>query len=174
MRIYYRGPLQWGGDPRAIWIDMTRDEKVILPPVKHQLIHPYSDSSRIVQDKITCYSLVEVLAEKIRAVGIQRRFAISRDVHDIHQLIQTGVSLEDVTSLLPDKFEARDLDVNDLDIQKIQVRRRMFENDWANRLSYLVRQEQTVDFEIAWGTTLETFQQIKKNLDKLNLGSSKV
>ena len=73
IRVYYRGPLQWGGSPRAIRVDVTRDERMMLPCTPRPVIHPYSDKSTLAQTNITCYTLVEILAEKIRAVGGQRR-----------------------------------------------------------------------------------------------------
>jgi len=33
-RIYYRGPLEWGGPPRAVKLDVTRAEIVALPAVE--------------------------------------------------------------------------------------------------------------------------------------------
>ncbi|MEA3308471.1 MAG: nucleotidyl transferase AbiEii/AbiGii toxin family protein, partial [Chloroflexota bacterium] len=100
LRVYYRGPLQWGGSPRAIRLDVTRDERLLSPPETRALLHPYSDEAQLGTPAITCYTLVEVLAEKIRAIGGQRRFAISRDLYDIHHLLQTDLSLADVTPLL--------------------------------------------------------------------------
>ncbi len=32
VRVYYRGPLHWSGDPRAIRLDVTREERLLLPP----------------------------------------------------------------------------------------------------------------------------------------------
>lgn len=164
VRVYYRGPLQWGGSPRAIRMDVTRDEQVLLPPVKRLLIHPYSDETPLAQANLTCYSLVEILAEKIRAVGGQRRFAISRDLYDIHRLVQAGVVPADVIPLLPAKFEARGLDIAMLDVQKVTARRSEFEEDWTRRLSYLVRDARAADFEAAWMTTIEILQQIEGQL----------
>jgi predicted nucleotidyltransferase component of viral defense system len=164
VRVYYRGPLQWGGSPRAIRIDVTRDEDVVLPPAERRLIHPYSDESAFAQANVTCYTLIEILAEKLRAVGGQRRFAISRDLYDIHRLVQTGVEPADVIPLLPAKFEARGLDIVMLDVQRIVARRSDFEDDWHRRLSYLVRGELAVDFETAWGTTIEVLQRVEKHL----------
>ena len=44
-RIYYRGPLRWGGSPRAVKVDVTRAEKVLLQANERQINHPYSDRS---------------------------------------------------------------------------------------------------------------------------------
>jgi len=113
---------------------------------------------------VICYALTEVLAEKIRAVGGQRRFAISRDLYDIHRLVQAGVPLTDVIPLLPAKFEARGLDVAMLDVQKVTSRRSDFEVDWNRRLSHLVRDALAVDFEATWITIVEILQQIEDQL----------
>jgi predicted nucleotidyltransferase component of viral defense system len=67
------------------------------------LIHPYSDAEDLGPVELTSYALEEILAEKVRAVAGQRRFAISRDLYDIYRLVQAGVSVTNVTSLLPAK-----------------------------------------------------------------------
>ncbi|MGD1996470.1 MAG: nucleotidyl transferase AbiEii/AbiGii toxin family protein [Anaerolineae bacterium] len=168
VRVYYRGPLEWGGNPRAIRMDVTRDEEVLLPSVERPLIHPYSDETSLAQPNVTCYALTEILAEKIRAVGGQRRFAISRDLYDVHRLVQAGVALADVIPLLPAKFEARGLDMAMLDVQKVAARRSGFEEDWNRRLSYLVRDARAADFEAAWMTTVEVLRQIEDQLSQLS------
>ena len=52
VRVYYQGPLRWGGSPRAIRIDVTRDEKLVLSPVGRRLFHPYSDESMLTRASI--------------------------------------------------------------------------------------------------------------------------
>ncbi len=42
-RLYYRGPLRWRGDPRAIRLDISRGEYLGLPAVRREIIHPYGD-----------------------------------------------------------------------------------------------------------------------------------
>jgi predicted nucleotidyltransferase component of viral defense system len=164
VRVYYRGPLQWGGSPRAIRMDVTCDEEVVLSPTERVLIHPYSDAPVLTQVKIPCYTLVEVLAEKVRAVGGQRRFAISRDLYDIHRLVQFGVAPADVMPLLPAKFQVKGLDLAALSAETITPRRSDFEDDWNRRLSYLVRGEHALPFEAAWETTVGLLRQIEEYL----------
>jgi len=171
VRVYYRGPLHWGGSPRAIRLDVTREERLVLPPLPRRLIHPYSDGAVLVQTEIACYTLVEVLAEKVRAVGGQRRFAISRDIYDIHRLVQSGVAVADVVPLLPTKFKARGLDIEALDIERVTVRRGAFEDDWNRRLNYLVQDARTVTFDVAWETTLDVLQQVEGSLMERPLAS---
>ncbi|MBU0704319.1 MAG: nucleotidyl transferase AbiEii/AbiGii toxin family protein [Chloroflexi bacterium] len=163
-RVYYRGPLQWSGSPRAIRIDVTRNENVVLPPQRRCIIHPYSDEPALSRTKVTCYTLTEIMAEKIRAIGGQRRFAISRDLYDIHHLVQFGIVSADVIPLLSAKFEARDLDITALNARQIAARRSEFEDDWNRRLGYLVSAEHALDFEAAWETSMAVLQQIEEQL----------
>ena len=149
VRVYYRGPLRWAGDPRAIRLDVTRQEQLVLPPATRRLIHPYSNEAVLAQAEISCYTLTEVLAEKVRAVGGQRRFAISRDIYDIHRLVHSGVEISDVIPLLPIKFEARGVAIKALDVELVLARRAAFEDDWTRRLSYLVQDASAVAFDAA-------------------------
>jgi uncharacterized protein len=161
LRIYFYGPLQWGGSPRAIRVDVTRDEFVMLAPDARQLLHPYSDIDLLQKARIPCYAKAEILAEKLRAVGGQRRFAVSRDLYDIHQLIRTGVTLDQVAPLLNKKFAARDVDPAGLSIERLNTRYEAFHEDWKRRLSHLVQIENQVDFDTAWETLLNVVQQIE-------------
>jgi predicted nucleotidyltransferase component of viral defense system len=102
-----------------------------------------------------CYSLREILAEKLRAVVGQRRFAISRDVYDIHHLVQSGVSPTDVVSGLPVKFAARGVEISVFKVEQLIARRVQFEEDWQRRLHYLVQDASAVPFAVAWQTTIE-------------------
>ena len=164
VRVYCRGPLRWGGDPRAIWLDVTREERLVLPPVIRRLIHQYSDGPVLAQAEIACYALTEILAEKVRAIGGQRRFAISRDIYDIHRLVQSGVMAADVVPLLPAKFEARSLDIEALDVEQFLARRAAFEDDWNQRLSYLVQDASAVTFDAVWETTVDMLRQVEESL----------
>jgi predicted nucleotidyltransferase component of viral defense system len=163
VRLYYRGPLRWGGTPRAIRLDVTREEKLILPAASRPLIHIYSDADVLGVVELACYPLEEILAEKIRAVGGQRRFAISRDLYDIHWLVHMGVSVNQVIPLLPAKFAARGLDLTAIQVEHVQSRRAEFEQDWQRRLSYLVPDTGVVKFTDAWESTIEVVRQVQEH-----------
>ena len=137
-RIYYRGPLRWGGSPRTVKLDITRAETVFLPIKERQIIHPYSDKASLTTNVLPCYCLEEVVSEKIRAVGGQRRFAVSRDIYDIYNLVSFGIDLEVVKHILPEKFKVRGLSIQELNTETFAHRRLEFEKDWNRRLNYLV------------------------------------
>ena len=160
-RLYFRGPLQWGGSPRAIRLDVTRDEVMLLPADTRALIHPYSDAEFLQGVGIPCYSPVEILAEKLRAIGGQRRFTVSRDLYDIHHLIRIGVTTKQFIPLLARKFAAREVDLADLNIERLEARRRDFQEDWERRLNYLVEGKTRVDFGAAWETLMETVREME-------------
>ena len=161
IRVYYRGPLVWGGSPRVVRIDVTRGEKMLLPSIDRRLIHSFSDAGILGLPTLNCYTLVEILSEKLRAIAGQRRFAISRDLYDIYHLTQAGISIEDVLPLVPIKFLARDIDINAIDPEQFLVRKPEFERDWQRRLSYLISGQNAVTFDEAWQTSVELLKTLK-------------
>ncbi|MBP9677017.1 MAG: nucleotidyl transferase AbiEii/AbiGii toxin family protein [Anaerolineaceae bacterium] len=158
-RVYFRGSLRWGGPPRAIKLDVTRAEIVTLPAVEKPIIHPYSDGNLFEGNHISCYSLEEIVAEKMRAIAGQRRFAVSRDIYDIYQILTLGVDMDRVYEVLPQKFIAKELDSRQFDVRLLEKRRIEYERDWNNRLNYLIIQNK-VDFEEAWQLILNLFKQL--------------
>ncbi len=161
VRVYYRGPLRWGGSPRAIRLDITRDEKLLWPLEERAILHAYSDIDQLEAQAVPCYTLPEVLSEKVRAVCGQRRFAISRDVYDIHRLLQSGVALIDIVANLPEKFHHRGVDINSLSVSLLEKRQSDYEQSWAKQLSYLIPDSELVTFEDAWKTTIEAVRQLE-------------
>jgi hypothetical protein len=62
-RLSYRGPLRRGGDLQRVKLDLTIDEKVVLPPVERPVGHPYSDRPQSGMIAL-CYAFEELLAHK--------------------------------------------------------------------------------------------------------------
>ena len=159
-RIYYRGPLQWSGPARVIQIDVSRGENVVFPSENHRLIHVYSDSDMVDQVEVACYSLAEMLAEKVRAIGGQRRFAVSRDLYDIYRLSQQGVKAATVRGALPAKFVAKGLNLSSFSMERLAERRQAMEADWDRRLVHLFPAGQLVAFDTAWQALVEFMREV--------------
>lgn len=159
IRVYYKGPLNWGGSPRSIKLDVTRAEKVLLPTVERKVFHPYSDNKIFETLELSCYSLEEVMAEKIRAIGGQRRFAISRDLYDIYNLLDAGVNLETVKQILHEKFRTKGLNLSSVDVRSLENRYSEFERDWNRRLTYLVSNKKVI-FEESWVQVIKLIAQL--------------
>lgn len=153
--------MNWGGSPRSIKLDVTRAEKVLLPTVERKIFHPYTDESLFETLELSCYSLEEVMAEKIRAIGGQRRFAISRDLYDISNLLDAGVNLETVKQILPEKFRTKGLNLSSVDVRSLENRYSEFERDWNCRLTYLVPNNQQA-FEKVWDRILGLINETSK------------
>ena len=71
-RIYYRGPLQPRGSPPRVKLDLASDERMVEAPVQRQVTHLYTDGIESVMFA-RCYTLAELLGEKIRALGERAR-----------------------------------------------------------------------------------------------------
>lgn len=89
--IYY-----WGADHRkndlpsdkaehwhhTIKLDINHTEDVIFPVNHRHINHGYSDNSNFDKATVSCYSIEEVLSEKLRSL-IQRKYTSPRDCYDI-------------------------------------------------------------------------------------------
>jgi predicted nucleotidyltransferase component of viral defense system len=84
-KIAYRGPVSpmSGGWPK-IKLDLTADEKLVLPSVRRDVFHPYSDRPEE-GFQANCYAYDEAFAEKVRALGERTR---PRDLYDVVNLFR--------------------------------------------------------------------------------------
>jgi predicted nucleotidyltransferase component of viral defense system len=165
VRLYYWGPLRRGGDPRAIRLDVSHGEYLGLPEVKRELIHPYSDYPSIAGVLIPCYDLREMMAEKLRALSGQRRYAISRDLFDVHQLLhREGLSLPEVQPLLTRKFAVKNLPLESINPDHLKTRKDEFERDWDRNLLHMIPAGDETSFDQAWGTCMKVFGHLNPGL----------
>jgi predicted nucleotidyltransferase component of viral defense system len=164
IRVYYRGPLVWGGSPRAIRVDVTRDEKLLLPSEPRPLLHPFSDAAALSTPFLHCYPLAEILVEKLRAIAGQQRFAVSRDLYDIYHLVIAGIGLDDILPLVPGKFAARGVDLQAIAPAQFQERKPEFARDWQKRLNYLITNQNEVSFTDAWQVSMQLLTALKERV----------
>lgn len=156
VRLYYRGPLRRTGAPRGIRLHVSLGEALAMPAEVHRILHPYGDEAIVSATQVYCYSLPEILAEKLRALCGQRRFALSRDLYDIEQLIvRAQVGLQSVAAFLEAKFAARGMSVEQVDLNRFANRREEFALDWDRNLKNLLPASDATRFGEAWETGLE-------------------
>ena len=156
VRLYYRGPLRRGGDPRAIRLDVTTDEVLALPPVGRAILHPYTDVQRLDDVRVPCYDPMEMLAEKTRALAGQRLYAISRDVYDVAQLTErVEVDVARVAGAMPEKLLVKGLAASQIDVERLRAREDEFRADWGRSLVHLLAPGAVMDFETAWRRTID-------------------
>ena len=156
-RLYFTGPLRRTGWPQAIRIDIVGGEWLAFQPVARELIHPYSDAGAMGLPglSIPCYDLREVLLEKLRGLAGQRRFAIARDLYDVHHLLQQGgLDVQQVLPFARDKFAARNVGLSGTVLEALRAREDEYRSDWSRNVEKLVPSEGRSDFEDAWTSTM--------------------
>lgn len=81
-KLSYRGPVSSTHALPRIKLDLTADERVVLPPVPVEIFHPYSD---VPEEgiEVLAYDYVEAFAEKFRALAERAR---PRDLYDVVNL----------------------------------------------------------------------------------------
>lgn len=136
-RIYYRGPMQPGGDLPRIKIDLADDEIVVYNPINRDVYHPYSDKSlNGIQIQSYCYE--ELFAEKMRALTERLR---PRDLYDIVHLFQNispNHSKDMINKALLKKCEYKDISKPTMNIIKNKPERNELEIEWVNMLGHQV------------------------------------
>ena len=147
---YWLGPHTTAGSPPGIRLDITRDEVLAFEPVLRTVIHPFSDSEDLALFRIRCYSLEEVMAEKIRAVLGQRIFAVSRDLFDIFSLLDQ-VDEQRLLEGLPKKLDARGIGVGGMGPELLTGRREEYRADWERNLLHLLPPGAGREFHEVWG-----------------------
>lgn len=149
VRVPYRGALTRRGSPRSIQFHLSADEEILIDPRRRSLLHPYDDATDI-ETELLCYAPEEMLAEKLRATGGQRVYAISRDVYDIAQLVMRGVDVERALSILPGKARLKGVDL-EIAAERFRSRREEYRADWERAVVYLA--DDPGDFESSFETT---------------------
>lgn len=160
IKFYYRGPWIFRGVAPAVKIHLCRDEKIFFSPKRLPVIHPYSDKSELPQVLIPVYSLEEILVEKLRAFSGQRRYVVSRDIYDIHQISQQVKYSEQLRNAFEEKCIAKGIQLNEIDIDRILDRKPDYEINWKNNLDYLVPLSMKSTFADAWDTSIELLAKI--------------
>lgn len=133
-KVGYRGPVSStsGGWPK-IKLDLTADERMVLPTVSREVFHPYSDRPA---DGIwsNCYAYAEAFAEKMRALAERTR---PRDLYDVVNLYrhEEGRPLSSVlNNVLKQKCEHKSIPMPTL--EALAPFREDLESKWKDMLEH--------------------------------------
>ncbi len=128
--LAYTGPLGGAGANKDIKVDISQDELIYYEPEEKQVNNPYSDINQ--EYSILCYSLGEVIAEKMRSI-MQR--TTPRDIYDLWYLFETeGQDIEDHIFAFQVKAKYKGYDANKL-IKVIEQKERTFAKHWNEHLA---------------------------------------
>lgn len=127
--ISYIGPLGGQGNNKRVEIDISRSEKLVFAPVSQKMILNYSDQE---EHKLLCYSLEEVLVEKLRSV-MQRMQA--RDFYDIWYLLEVhGMDVDFYLNEFKKKCECKGLNPAEFH-KKLEQRLPQYKGRWQKSMN---------------------------------------
>lgn len=133
-RLAYQGPNPQPVSPK-VKLDITTDEVLVQQPVMRKIGHQYSDAPLPV-DGVSCYSITELFAEKLRALSERCR---PRDLYDVVHMHRhpdlIGIERQ-VRAVLERKCSHAGIDVPDVDTIRSSPFRDEIEAEWENMLGH--------------------------------------
>lgn len=131
--ISYTGPLGGQGNNKRVKVDISRSEQMVFKPVMINVIIGYSD---LEEHQLLCYSLGEVLVEKMRSV-MQRMQA--RDFYDIWYLLEENeMDINFYMSEFEVKCKIKDLMFTDFP-RKLDERLPQYKGRWKSSMSEQIK-----------------------------------
>ncbi|MER8401219.1 nucleotidyl transferase AbiEii/AbiGii toxin family protein [Mesorhizobium sp. M0306] len=135
-KLSYKGPVSPNVAvirlPR-IKLDLTADERIVLPPVRVPLFHAYSDAQEA-SFEVLAYSYEEAFGEKVRALAERTR---PRDLYDVVNLFRNSEARPQAAALLDvlrQKCEFKGIAVPKL--EDLAAHRDGLEGGWENMLAH--------------------------------------
>jgi predicted nucleotidyltransferase component of viral defense system len=154
--ISYVGPLGGSGAKKKVKVDISRSEHLSFKPTSKPVILGYSDQEN---HYLLCYTLEEVLVEKLRTV-MQRMQA--RDFYDIWYLLENQkMDVVFLTNEFKEKCEFKGLNPEDFH-SKLNQRIPQYKEQWKKSIS-----EQIHDLPDFVQVERETLRQLKKFVEVL-------
>ncbi|MBX7206648.1 MAG: nucleotidyl transferase AbiEii/AbiGii toxin family protein [Bacteroidia bacterium] len=131
--VSFIGPLGGQGNNKKVKVDISRSEKLVFEPVMNDVFIGYSD---LEEHQLLCYSLEEVLVEKMRSV-MQRMQA--RDFYDIWYLLEEhGMDADFYVSEFETKCKSKDLIHADFS-KKLDERLPQYKGRWKSSMSEQIK-----------------------------------
>ncbi len=132
-KISYKGPVSSSHALPRIKLDLTADERIVLPPVRTKVFHPYSDAP---EEGITvlAYDYVEAFAEKFRALAERTRPRDLYDVVNLYRNIEARPAPGPFVDVLRAKCAFKGMDLPRL--TDLEPHRADLEAGWAHMLNH--------------------------------------
>jgi predicted nucleotidyltransferase component of viral defense system len=132
-KISYKGPVSSTHALPRIKLDLTADERIVLPPVQTQIFHPYSDAP---EDgiEVLAYDYVEAFAEKFRALAERTRPRDLYDVVNLYRNTDARPNSQHFIEVLRAKCEFKGIGLPRM--ADLELHRAELEAGWANMLNH--------------------------------------
>lgn len=174
----YEGVIKfWGADhprneapaPPERWhtkikLEIILYEKVLFDQANKKIIHLYSDKPAIHPNAIPCYSIEEMLSEKLRSL-IQRSYSAPRDFYDIWYLSKyvAGLDWNKIAEAFYEKVSFKGLSFSGIDQMINDENSAILRKSWENSLRHQIT-----------GNSFPNFEVVKKNITELLIKVLKV
>lgn len=141
----------------SVKIEVILYELMIFPIENKEVFHPYSDKLSETQLTVPCYSLREVLAEKLRAL-IQRSYTAPRDFYDIWYLskIQDSIDWSEIKSAFHEKMKFKNIEFEGMHQMLNDTNDKRVKAAWGNSLGHQIP-----------GGANPTYEEVKEYLTSL-------
>ncbi|MEK6482054.1 nucleotidyl transferase AbiEii/AbiGii toxin family protein [Catalinimonas sp. 4WD22] len=148
----------------SIKIEIILYEEMIFSHVEKSVYHEYSDSLSEIAQSIPCYSLQEVLAEKLRSL-IQRSYTAPRDFYDIWYLSQNVANLNwtEIVEAFYQKMKFKGLEFTGNDQMINEDNDRRLQAAWNNSLAHQIPGQDFPDYQLVKEDLLLLFKDLFKN-----------
>jgi len=151
--ISYIGPLGGQGNNKRVKVDISRSEQLVFEPVMKDVFIDYTD---LEEHQLLCYSLEEVLVEKMRSV-MQRMQA--RDFYDIWYLLEEhGMDANYYLNEFEAKCKTKDILHADFP-KKLTERLPQYKGRWQSSMSEQIKD--LPDFD-------QIEREVQRHIKKLN------
>jgi predicted nucleotidyltransferase component of viral defense system len=132
----------------SVKIEIILYEQMVFPTEPREVHHLYSDKLSDEPLVVPCYSIHEVLAEKLRAL-IQRSYTAPRDFYDIWFLSKNthGIDWGKVTSAFDKKMKYKGLKFAGTDQMINADTEKRLKAAWENSLGHQILEEHMADFD---------------------------
>jgi len=149
--ISYIGPLGGMGTNKRVKFDISKSEKLQFEPINKPVFVTYSDQE---EHKLLCYTLEEILVEKLRSI-MQRMQA--RDFYDIWYLLETHeLELDFYKNEFIAKCESKKVNPKDF-FKKLEQRLPQYKARWQKSMKEQI--QNLPEFE---QVERETMRHLKK------------
>lgn len=153
-KVYYESVWRPRSSPRSIRVHVNRDEALLFPVMMLRINHSYSDAKQLPDSALRVYALEEIVAEKLRALAGQRKYAVARDLYDLWSLDKAGVHIDSALKAFTEKCETKGLSPTSRDLDRLIRIKNEFESNWKNNLEYLIPADLQCPFAEAWDVSI--------------------
>ena len=146
-----------------IKIEIILYELMLFDEAHKEVLHTYSDTLTLNPNLIPCYSIEEVLAEKLRAL-IQRSYTAPRDFYDIWFLQKQYKNLDfkAIVSAFHKKMKFKNLEFIGVDQLINEDNDKSLRASWKNSLSHQIQSNDLPEFDVVKEELLPLFKKIFK------------